>query len=188
MRYDSGFDRNLMNNDQTSRQEARSIQSQAVRPPFQALSSRFLKRTVAATFVTLALVAMTAAVYWSPAWAGYYLVTGFWTVVFLGLTSLIIKAFLFDRRTLRGLAYVAGKIALLALALAVLIYWSPNQSNQILFGTALVAGVTTPLLVILLRALGAMPHRHLQDLDGDALKNDASGNKISDTPRMEPKS
>jgi hypothetical protein len=176
-----------MKGDHPSRQETRPIQSQAVRLPFQAFSSRFLKRTVAATFVTLALVAMTAAVYWSPAWAGYYLFAGSWTVVFLGLTPLIVKAFMFDRRPLRGLAYVAGKIAWLAVAVLVLAHWSRGQASQLLFGTALVAGVTTPLLVILLRALGAMPQRRGLDLGGGSLKNNASEKKISDTPRMEPK-
>jgi hypothetical protein len=106
--------------------------------------------------VTSLLVALTVAVYWSPLWAGRYLFSGIWALVFFSLTPLIIKAFLFDGRSLRGLALLGLKLLWVGLMFVVCFNWPLAEGREILDGSALVAGVTTPLLVVTLRAIGAM--------------------------------
>lgn len=130
------------------------IEADPKKPPFEALSGRFLKRTALAILATLALVALTALTYGYPRWAGYYFFAGIWTLAFLSLTPLVLKAMMFDRRPLRGLGLIALKIALLALMMLTLMHWSADDKNVKVLGTGLVAGVTTPLLVIVLRVLG----------------------------------
>lgn len=104
--------------------------------------------------MTLALVAMTAAAYGYFRWAGYYLFMGGWTLGFLTLTPLILKAMMFDRQPLIGLLLIGMKIILLLLAFIVLGHWSRSEPSVKVLGTALVAGAVTPLVVVVLRALG----------------------------------
>ena len=119
-----------------------------------ALGSRFFKRTALATLLTLALVGMMVAVYKSPIWAVYYVFAGIWSLVFLGLTPLIMKTFMYDRRPLVGLALIAAKLVWLGVGAMVCLYGSSRLGN-VLFGSALIAGISTPLVVLTLRALGS---------------------------------
>lgn len=129
-------------------------------PPFTALGSRFIRRTALGSLVTTALVALTAAVYWSPIWAARYLFTGFWALGFFALTPWILKAFMFDGRTLRGLALLGLKFIWMGLLLAVCFAWPLAEGREVIDGTAIVAGITTPLFVVTLRAIGAMTHQN----------------------------
>lgn len=111
---------------------------------------------MASTLVTLALVAGFAIAYGYPRWAGYYLAAGVWALVFLGLTPLVIKAMMFDRRPLLGLGLLAGKFVWLGAMFALFLHWSRGGASAKTLGSALIAGVTTPLLVVVLRALGSL--------------------------------
>lgn len=104
--------------------------------------------------LTVGLVAMTAAVYGYPRWGGYYLFAGVWMLTFLSLTPLILKAMMFDRRAGVGLGLIALKILLLGAMIGVLSFWSRREASRLVLGTALAAGLVTPLLVVVLRVLG----------------------------------
>lgn len=121
---------------------------------FTALRTRFLRRTVTATVLTLVLVAMTATAYGYPRWGGYYLFMGLGTLLFLGLTPLVLKAMLFDRRPAVGLLLIGAKVILLLVMFVALDAWSRREPGRLLLGTALVAGGVTPLAVVVLRVLG----------------------------------
>lgn len=108
-----------------------------------------------ATLITLGLVASVAAVYWSPAWAGYYLFAGVWALLFLGLSPLVLKAFMFDRRPLWGVLLLGAKLVLMGLMFVVCLHWSRTESNKVLLGSALVAGLSTLFVVLVLRAIGS---------------------------------
>lgn len=126
------------------------------RPPFTGLKSRDLKRALAATAVVLVLVAAWALKLGYHAWAAAYLFAGVWVTAFLTLTPLIIKAFMFDRRPLAGLVYGAGKLVLLAILVIVLSRITGSPRGQLVSGTAVIAGLTTPLLVVTLMAVGRL--------------------------------
>jgi hypothetical protein len=150
-------------------------------PPFLALQSPFLRRSVRSTLVTLALVGMTVAVYWSRGWAIQYVASGLWTLGFLILTPLVMKALMFDGRPLTGLGLLMLKIGWLGLAVALAV---AGREQWVWRPLALVAGVTTPLAVLTLRALGraipdaaapfAPPKRAVQTADEGA-KSDGQG-------------
>ena len=127
--------------------------------PFVALESRFLRRTFWASVVTMVLVALNVAVYINPVWAGWYLVAGAWAMVFFTLTPLILKELLFDRRRGRAIWLVAAKLAWMGLMVGICMVGSRSEAGGKVFGTALVAGITTPLGVVLLRTLGAAMSR-----------------------------
>jgi hypothetical protein len=122
--------------------------------PFIGHKSPFLRRTLWATFATLGLVALNAAVYVGPAWSGWYLLTGLWGVVFFCLTPLILKQ-LFEGRHLQALLSGAAKFLWIGLLLAVCALRGDSLSRDA-FAWALVAGISTPLAVAVLRGLGAM--------------------------------
>jgi hypothetical protein len=153
------------------------------RPPFTGLQSRFIKRTVLATLVSLALVAMTAISYNHPAWGVIYLSSGLWALGYLGLTTLIIKSFLFDRNAPLGLILAVGKIILLGLMLVFCVQLSRSAIAGLVFKTALIAGITTPLAVVSLRAVGIA----LEERSGKRPEKIHSGFKGSG-PGMESKS
>ena len=124
-------------------------------PPFTGHKTRFIRRTITATLITLGLVALTAGVYWSLAWAGWYLFAGVWSLVFFALTPLILKAFLSDGRPFLGLGLVGLKLLWLGL-----MYGAGNLAigsglSGVLVAGAFFGGVTTPLVVVVLRVLGA---------------------------------
>lgn len=118
------------------------------------LSGPFLRRTALATLATLGLVAATAVVYWhAGAWAGRYLVAGAWSLVFFGLTPLILKSFLFDRSPAVGLALVGFKVIWMLLIVIICQRWAAGGSLGVAQGSALLAGIVTPLAVACLRAI-----------------------------------
>jgi hypothetical protein len=123
--------------------------------PFVGHKSQFVRRTAWAGVATLLVVALNVAVFKSPQWAGWYLLAGGWALVFFALTPLILKEMLFDRRAGRALGLIGLKLAWVGLMAG--ICWigasRPGASTAI-FGTALIAGVTTPLAVVVLGALG----------------------------------
>lgn len=133
--------------------------SSAFPVPFRVLSSPYLRRTALWAGLTLGLVALNVAVYWSPRWAGAYLLSGIWALVFFALTPLIIKSMMFERRPLRGLALIGLKVFWLLLLLIVLSMGVGEAAVGRLTITAVIAGLTTPLAVVFLRALGAAWHQ-----------------------------
>jgi len=133
--------------------------------PFVGHKSQFVRRTAWASVATMLCVALIAASCKSPSWAGWYLLAGGWALVFFSLTPLILKEMLFDRRKGRALGLIGLKLAWMGLMTG--ICWAgasrPGASTAI-FGTALVAGITTPLAVVVLRAFGTViPSRPAQD-------------------------
>lgn len=124
-------------------------------PAFKGLEAPFLRRTVAATLITLALVALNAWVYFDRDWAYRYFFAGIWTLAFLGLTPLILKEILFTRRLLNALGLIGAKLILLGIMLGACIVWSNARPGALNFGSSLIAGVSTPLIVVLLRAIGS---------------------------------
>ncbi len=124
-------------------------------PAFKGLEAPFLRRTAIATLLTLALVFLNAWVYFDRGWAYRYLFTGIWTLLFLGLTPLILKEMLFTRRVLHAFALIGAKLLLLALMVAAFVVWSKAKPGAASLGSSLTAGVSTPLVVIVLRAIGS---------------------------------
>jgi len=101
----------------------------------------------------------------------------------LGLTPLIVKALVFDRRRMLGLALLAGKLAWAAMFIIVCWHWSRGETHPVRLGSALLAGVTTPFVVLVLRAVGAAMEQKNHHGRGGGLKNSASREKIGHTPR-----
>lgn len=124
-------------------------------PAFKGLDAPFLRRTVLASLIALVLVALNAWIYFDRGWALRYLFTGVWALLFLGLTPLILKTMMFDRRLPRALGLIAAKMALIGLMIAACIWWSGGKASPVGFGSSLAAGVSTPLVVVVLRAIGA---------------------------------
>ncbi len=124
-------------------------------PPFTGHKTRFIRRTITVTLITLGLVALTAGVYWSLAWAGWYLFAGAWSLVFFALTPLILKAFLSDGRPYLGLGLVGLKLLWLGLMYGAGTLAIGSGLSGVLVAGAFFGGVTTPLVVVVLRVLGA---------------------------------
>jgi hypothetical protein len=61
---------------------------------------------------------------------------------------------MFDRRPALGLALIAFKFCWLGLVFWAFVHWNRAGASARLPGSALIAGVTTPLAVIVLRAMG----------------------------------
>ena len=146
----------MENKPDSDRQPTPPTRTGRLRFSFTAHKSSFIKRSILSTGITLGLVALTVAVYWSRAWAGWYLVSGVWAVVFFALTPLIIKALVFDRRLLAGLSLTALKLIWLGLMLGLCLYATRAGQDSTRLGSALLAGVSTPLVVVVLRALGSL--------------------------------
>lgn len=123
------------------------------------IDMRFLKRTAASTAVVIVTVALFAFVKFNRAWAGYYLLFGFWSLGFFSLTALMIKAMLLDRRPRMGIFFVGLKLAMMIAAAAFLMIAAPTaaggESGNI-EATGVVAGTLTPFLTLILRVFGAM--------------------------------
>ena len=125
------------------------------RPPFVALQSGFLRRTVAATLITTLLVATVAALKFDAGWGWRYLLTSVWVLVFFGLTAFILKALLFERKIVLGFVLLFVKFAWLLALMVLLGSWSKLPVSTMGLATAVVAGVSTPLVVVTLRVLGS---------------------------------
>ncbi len=114
-----------------------------------------LKRTAWATAVTIVIVASVAAARFSSRWGLVYLLSGFWALVFFGLSAMIFKSLLFEKRRLAGLGWVAAKIGWFGLLFAFLWHFrNGDRPTAYAAGLAFLAGVTTPLMVAVLKAAG----------------------------------
>lgn len=103
--------------------------------------------------LTMAFVALMAAVYWSPFGAACYLAAAVWALVFFASTAMILNAFLFRRCRLAAVGWIALKLGWLALAVVAGCWWLGDA--DLAQGTAVIAGVSTPLIVLVLRTVGA---------------------------------
>lgn len=109
------------------------------------------------TFLTTVLIAMFSAVYYSPVWSVRYLLVALWSLGFFALTPLILKAFIFDRNLAAGGLLCLAKLAWIAAMVWIVGSWGAVPQGPGL-GIAMIAGVTTPLLVAGLRLAGAASH------------------------------
>lgn len=119
-----------------------------------ALDWGFLKRTALASVVTTLLVALFSAYYYSPAWGGRYLVFAVWALVFFSLTGVIFQQLAFSTRRAVGFIYIMAKLAWMAVMFVILMVWPPNTEKGQAEVVAMLLGVSTPLIVLVLRALG----------------------------------
>lgn len=127
--------------------------------PFVLFGEAMLKRTAWATAVTIVIVASVAAARFSSRWGLVYLLSGFWALVFFGLSAMIFKSLLFEKRRLAGLGWVAAKIGWFAVLFALMLYIRTGNDHEIrLAAVAVLAGVVTPLVVAVLKAAGQSMH------------------------------
>lgn len=149
-----------------------SPHDQAPAPP--ALNWAFLERTVRATAVTAVLVALCLSVYLQMEVGARYLFFALWSLAFFASTGLIFKNLLFHQNRLMGLGAVALKLGLLVAVYAALWAWPIQGDSARAQMMSMVAGVTTPLVVLILRALGwAMDNRNNgKNPGGDVARQD----------------
>lgn len=116
----------------------------------------FLARTARMTVVAALCFGLTGGVYLGPAWGGFYLFFALWALGLFSLTALILRSLDHKWRALGltalklpclGLAFVAFKVAM---------DLPPAGRIDRVLGIAIFAGVVTPLLVFVLRALGVV--------------------------------
>lgn len=143
---------------------ASSPQTRSTPPTAPALNWAFLERTVRSTVVTASLVALSVSVYHSIPVGARYLFFALWALSFFTATGMIFKYMLFNTSRIKGLSVVVAKLGLLVLVYAVLFGWPiPGSEHERAHMIAMVAGVTTPLVVLVLRALSwAMDQNRLE--------------------------
>jgi hypothetical protein len=134
-----------------------NVRPRRARPPFVALEGGFLRRSALASIVAALVVASMAALYFDPLWGWQYLLTALWALVFYTLTPLILKALMFDGRTLLGLGLMVGKLIWMGLIFWVISGWATAGDSRGVVVTGVLAGILTPLAVVSLRLIG----RHL---------------------------
>lgn len=120
-----------------------------------------------ATVATIGVVAAVAASGLSPRWATIYLAAGVWALVFFGLSAMIFKSLLLERRRPAGFGWVALKLFWLLLFFVLIAKAGEGgaaAAHQA--GFAILAGVTTPLVVAGLKLGG-------QALDASHVKTGA---------------
>ncbi|MCH8332565.1 hypothetical protein IIC65_01415 [Candidatus Sumerlaeota bacterium] len=122
-----------------------------IRP--RGLDWTFLRRTAAATVATLLLVALIGSIY-SIAWGARYLAFSIWSLVFFSLTALILKSMMFDQNRVRGMLFVGLKVLWVMALISIPFVWPIEGADVRSHGIAMVAGITTPLGLVVLRALG----------------------------------
>lgn len=123
-----------------------------IRP--KGLDWTFLRRTAAATVVISLLIALFSSVYYSMAWGGRYLAFSIWSLVFFSLTALILKSLMLDQNRVRGMVFVGLKVLWVMALISIPFVWPIEGADVRSHGIAMVAGITTPLGVVVLRALG----------------------------------
>lgn len=129
------------------------------------LRSPFVVRTLAGIVATLVVIWGIGSMAVGSVWGTCYLATGIWSTCFLGMTPAIIKVLVLDRRIGLGMGLVVAKLALILLAVLVALNWPKDLGEPMQVATAIVAGVGTPLLVLVLRALGAaMSNGNVHDI------------------------
>lgn len=131
-----------------------------------ALDWAFLRRTALATVITSVTVALFTAVYYSMTWGARYLIFALWSMTFFSFTALIIKYFVVRASRIMGLLFMVGKLACLGLMVGLLMVWPPNESELRSQGLAMILGIGTPFIVLILRVLGwAMEAKRKGQLD-----------------------
>ncbi|HOR29208.1 MAG TPA: hypothetical protein PLS90_17095 [Candidatus Sumerlaeota bacterium] len=125
-------------------------------PPFTALRSAFLRRTAVAIGATACVVAALGAAGLGPRWGGQYFLAALWSTLFLALTPLIIKTMLFDRRMGLGVLLMGAKLGLMVVLYLTCRAWVGGEAHRLQVMTAVLSGLVTPLLVVTLRAIGAI--------------------------------
>lgn len=147
----------------------------------------FLVRTARSTAIASVIIALPLSVYGSLALGARYLFFALWALAFFALSALIFRSMMFNRDRLRGLAFIGAKIAVAGLALYVLVSWPVNIVTERAHGLALVAGLTTPLAVVVLRVLGRamgsdVKSRSGKQGDPSATQPDASAKRTFHAP------
>ncbi len=116
----------------------------------------FLRRTGIATVATVLLIALFSAVYYDLAWAARYVFFGLWSITFFASSAMIFKYMLFERRRALGFASIALKLATLVVAALVLLFWRVPEQLVRAHSLAMLFGILTPFIVLILRTLGLM--------------------------------
>lgn len=113
----------------------------------------FLRGTAVATVVALLLITLFSSVFSIP-WGARYFAFSIWSLVFFSLTALILKSLMFDQKRARGMLFVGLKVLWLMALLLMSFAWPIEGADIRSHGIAMVAGITTPFAVVVLRALG----------------------------------
>lgn len=167
---------------QDSREHAPSALLTRPRPA-PALDWPFLQRTAVSTVVAASLVALGIAVYVSVEVGARYLMFALWALVFFATTGLIFRNLMFNQNRARGLAAVAVKVLALVGIYAALWAWPIQGEQARAHMIAMVAGVTTPLVVLILRVLAWAMDQNRQSKQESA--ECSSPGKVSDAVMKE---
>ena len=122
-------------------------------------AARFLKRTFKATLISIVLVVLISSTKMGGKWALDYGAVALWALVFFTLTPLIVKFMLLDERKGLGLLLILAKLGWVCSFGALLLGAGEDGPFWALSGSAAVAGVSTPLVVLVLRVAGAASER-----------------------------
>lgn len=122
-------------------------------------TTRFLKRTFFATLVTIAMVVFVSATYMGGEWALGYGAIALWSLVFFSMTPLILKFMLVEQRKGLGLLLIMAKLSWIFLLGGALLVTGEDGPYWEFPGSAAIAGVSTPLVVLMLRVAGAASER-----------------------------
>ena len=124
--------------------------------PIAAFDWKFLRRTAVVIVAVALAVGVGASVVYDAGWGFRYLTFAAWALVFFSLTALILKSLAFDQDRSRGMLFVFGKVVWLGALFAVPIVWPMEGPNLRPHAIAMFAGITTPLAVVVFRAVGFM--------------------------------
>jgi hypothetical protein len=140
--------------------------------PFTGHRSALIRRTLATTVALSALVTASAASMGWVVWGWWFAAAAIWALVFLGLTPLILRMMLFERRPLAGLLLMGIKLVWLGLMVLALMGGPGDALGSRAQLAAVIAGMTTPLAVVALWAMlgrtaavkppAAMPREHME--------------------------
>ncbi len=143
--------------------------------PIPGLTWDFLRRTVVSTVVASSLVALLVAYYGAVDLGARYLLFSGWALAFFATTGLIFRNLLFNPNRLMGLAAVFAKLGLLAGIYYVLWAWPiPGKGIADPHSVAMLAGLTTPLAVLVLRVLGLAMDQNKQSQTGTSVRKGSS--------------
>lgn len=115
----------------------------------------FIRRTIVATLVTLALVGLNVGVYGGMRAGALYLLSGLWALIFFSLTPLVFKVWVFEGRRWSGIGLLSLKMTWFLLLVPLIMFFGVGEEDDIGAGLTMAGGVITPLLVLTFRALGA---------------------------------
>jgi hypothetical protein len=159
------------------------------RLPAPALGWAFLERTALSIVVTALLVALSAAVYVSIEVGARYLFFALWALTFFSTTALIFRHLLFNQSRVKGFLAVAVKMGALVAVYIVLWAWPvlPGEQEKAHM-IAIVAGVTTPLLVFLLRVGGWAMEQNKRERNAEPKSSGRGGSDRSPRVRFQAQS